>query len=167
MRKRVALAIAITTPLWLGSARAADVASEAFIKEAIEGNLAEVQVGQLAQQRGQSERVRSLGRMLENDRAAANQEATSVANALGVSPPTQPDESQRAVYEKLSRLSGAEFDRQFVSDMIKDHLADIRRFESAAKKKDPAADYAKQTLPTLRKHLQTAETLVGGTTGSR
>src|ERR1700726_3058845 len=44
---------------------------------------------------------------------------------------------------------------------IKDHLADIRKFESAAKKKDQAADYAKQTLPTLRKYLETAETLVG------
>ena len=167
MRKRVALAIAITTPLWLGSALAADVVSEAFIKEAIEGNLAEVQVGKLAQQKGQSERVRSLGRMLENDRANANQEATSVANALGVSPPTQPDQTQRAVYEKLSKLSGPEFDRQFVSDMIEDHLADIRKFESEARKNDPAADYAKQTLPTLRKYLLAVETLVGGTTGSR
>jgi putative membrane protein len=126
-----------------------------------------VQVGQLAQQKGQSDSVRSLGRMLENDRANANQEATSVANALGVSPPTQPDETQRAVYNKLSKLSGPEFDRQFVSNMIRDLVAEVRKFEREAGKDDEAADYAKQTVPTLRKHLLTVETLVGGTTGSR
>jgi putative membrane protein len=165
MRKRVALATAVTTALWLGSALAADVISQAFIKEAIEGNLAEMQVSKLAQQKGQSDRVRSFGRALEDDRANANRAAISVANALGVSPPTQPDERRRAAYDKLSRLSGPEFDRQFVADIIEDHVAEIRKFESEAKRNDQAADYAKQALPTLRKHLQMAESLSGSTTG--
>jgi putative membrane protein len=168
MRKKVALAIAISMALWLSSACAADVVSQAFIRDAIEGNLAEVQVGKLAQEKGQNDQVRSFGRMLESDHANANHEATSVADLLGVIPPTQPNEMQRAVYDKLSKLSGAEFDRQFVRSMIEDHEADVRKFESEANKNDQAAEYAKQTLPALRQHLRMAETLMaGGTTGSR
>jgi putative membrane protein len=167
MRTSVAYAIAITTTLWVGPAHAADVASQAFIKDAIEGNLAAVQVGKLAQERGQSEQVRSFGRTLEQDHADANQQATAVAGALGVSPPTQPDDKQRSFYDQLSKLSGRDFDRHFVTRMIADHEADVRKFESEARKGDEAANYAKQALPTLRKHLLTAQTLSVGTTGSR
>jgi putative membrane protein len=167
MRKGVAYSLVMTTSLWLAPAHAADVTSQSFIKDAIEGNLAEVQVGKLAQQKAQSEAVRSFGQMLERDHAEANQRATSVAKVLGIDPPTQPNDKQRAAYDRLSKLSSREFDWQFVADMIEDHEADMRKFESEAKKSDQAADYAKQTLPTLRNHLLTAQKLSPSTTGSR
>jgi putative membrane protein len=66
---------------------AQDKASQKFLKEAIEGNLAEVQMGELAQKNGKSDQVRSFGQMLQKDHSDANQKATAAANQMGVSPP--------------------------------------------------------------------------------
>jgi putative membrane protein len=51
--------------------------------------------------------------------------------------------------------------------MVADHKDDIRAFEKESRKNDPAGSYAKETLPTLRKHLQAAESLQPTTTGHR
>ena len=61
---------------------ASDKASEKFIKDAIQGNLAEVAVGKLAQQKGASQGVRSFGAMLVSDHGAANEKAMSVAQTM-------------------------------------------------------------------------------------
>ncbi|MPR11162.1 DUF4142 domain-containing protein [Microvirga tunisiensis] len=139
---------------------AKDSAGQAFIKKAIEGNLSEVSVGQLAQQKGSSDGVRNFGRQLETDHSTANQQAISVANSIGVTPPTEPGKQQKAVYQKLSKLSGEAFDREFVKDMVADHKKDIAEYQQEAKRQnDPAANYASQTLPTLQNHLQMAQSL--------
>jgi putative membrane protein len=47
--------------------------------------------------------------------------------------------------------------------MVKDHKKEIASYEKASKKQnDPAAGYASDTLPTLQKHLQTAQSLARG-----
>ena len=144
----------------IAMAWAADKGSQKFITEAIQGNLAEVQVGKLAQQKGQSEAVRSFGQTLVSDHSAANEKATKVAEQLGVTPPSEPNAKQKAIHDKLSKLSGAAFDRAFAKEMVADHKKDIKEYEQEAKKKnDPAAQYAQETLPVLHKHLQLAENL--------
>ena len=142
------------------TAFAADRASEKFIKEAIEGNLAEVQVGKLAQDKGQRADVKSFGQMLASDHGGANQKATQIASQLGVTPPSEPNAKQKRVYDKLSKLSGDKFDAAFAKEMVKDHKKDIEAFEKAAKStQEPAKSFAGETLPTLRKHLETAQGL--------
>jgi putative membrane protein len=152
----------------VAGAFAADTGSQKFIKEAIEGNLAEVQMGELAQQKGQSDGVRNFGKMLVTDHGAANQKATAAAGQLGVTPPTEPNKKQKAMHDKMSKMSGAAFDRQFAKEMVDDHKKDIREYEKASKMKDAAvADYAKDALPTLHKHLDTAQSLASNRTSSR
>lgn len=147
---------------------AQDKASQKFLKEAIEGNLAEVQMGQLAQKNGQSDGVRSFGQMLQKDHSDANHKATAAANQMGMSPPTEPNSKQKAMYDKMSKLSGDIFDREFAKHMVADHNKDIKEYEKEAKKNDAAGAYAKEALPTLHKHLDTAQSLSGGaTTGKR
>ena len=146
---------------------AQDKASQKFLKEAIEGNLAEVQMGQLAQKNGTSDGVRSFGQMLEKDHSDANKKATDAANSLGVTPPTDPNSKQKAAYDRMSKLSGAKFDRQFAKHMVDDHKKDISEYEKASKEGDAAGTYAKEALPTLRKHLDTAQSLSGAATTGR
>jgi len=148
---------------------AQDKASQKFLKEAIEGNLAEVQMGELAQKNGKSDQVRSFGQMLQKDHSDANQKATAAANQMGVSPPKEPNSKQKALYDRLSKLSGDRFDREFAKEMVADHKKDIKDFEKEANKSDAAGAFAKQTLPTLHKHLEAAQSLTGAaaTTGKR
>jgi putative membrane protein len=148
---------------------AQDKASQKFLTEAIEGNLAEVQMGELAQKNGNSDGVRSFGQMLQKDHSEANQKATAAASSLGMTPPTAPNSKQKADYDRMAKLTGAKFDQEFVKHMIADHKKDIREYDNEAKKKtDAAASYAKEALPTLHKHLETAQSLAGAaTTGKR
>jgi putative membrane protein len=59
----------------------------------------------------------------------------------------------------LKLLSGESFDRSFAKSMVKDHQDDIKEFQKEASKNDPAGQLAKETLPTLRKHLHAAQRL--------
>jgi putative membrane protein len=78
-----------------------------------------------------------------------------------MTPPSEPNAKQKKMYDHLSSMSGQQFDRQFAQEMVTDHKEDIGKFEKQAKSKGPLADFAQQTIPTLQKHLQTAESLSG------
>jgi putative membrane protein len=138
---------------------AADTDNTKFIKEAIQGNLAEVEVGQLAQQRGATQGVKDFGAMLVKDHQMANEKAMQVAQQLSAQTPDKPDMKQRAVAQKLATLSGAKFDKEFADSMVKDHNEDIAKYQQEAQLSGPAGDYAKATLPKLHEHLKMAENL--------
>ena len=94
--------------------------------------------------------MRSFGQVLEKDHSEANQKATAAASSLGVTPPTAPNSKQKAAYDRMSKLSGANFDRAFVKHMVEDHKKDIKDYEKASSQGDAAGTYAKEALPTLR-----------------
>src|SRR3954453_13726489 len=103
--------VAIIAVFMASPALAAGKASQAFLKKAIEGNLAEIEMGKLAQQNGQSDNVKKLGQMLTDDHTAANQRAMDAARSLRVAPPDSPNAKQRSDYDMMSKMSGARFDR--------------------------------------------------------
>lgn len=139
---------------------AANAKADAFMRKAIAGNLAEIQVGRLAQQQGASEGVRHFGAVLVHDHTEANSQAMSAASAMGVTAPTSPSAKEQAEYRHLASLSGSRFDQAFVKAMVKDHVKDIAEYKREAKAGNgPAASYAQQSLPTLHKHLRIAESL--------
>ena len=133
---------------------------DVFMKKAIAGNLSEIKVGQLAQQKGATEGVRHFGTVLEQDHSKANQQAMTAASSMGVTPPAEPTPKEQRIYQHLASLSGAKFDKAFVKAMVKDHKKDIADFKKEARSSNsPASNYAKQVLPDLKKHLQLAESL--------
>ena len=152
-----ALTCMLSSPLAL----AGNTKPDAFIQKAIAGNLAEIKVGQLAQQKGASEGVRHFGTVLEQDHSTANQQAMSAASTMGVTPPAEPSPKEQAEYRRLAALSGAQFDEAFVKEMVKDHKKDIAEYkkEAQAASNSPASSYAETSLPTLQKHLRLAESL--------
>lgn len=142
-------------------------ADQNFLNKAMEGDLAEINMGKLAQQKGQSQDVKQFGQMLEQDHSQHLEKAKQTAQQMGFTPPTEPNAKQKKTYDQLSKLSGAQFDRQFAQDMVKDHKEAISTFGKEAKSKGPLADFAQQTVPTLQKHLQTAESLTGQKSSER
>ena len=149
------MALAIT----VATASAQDKASNKFLTEAIQGNFAEVAMGQLAEKNGQSQEVKSYGQMLVSEHGSANQKAMDVAKSMGMNPPAGPSAKQKAEHDKMAKLNGAAFDKAFAQHMVKDHKKDIAAYQKAAKKQDAAGQYAQATLPTLQKHLQNAQSL--------
>ena len=136
-----------------------DKASQKFISSAIQGDIAEVDFGKLAQEKGQSDAVKQFGAMLVKDHGEHKAKAEQVASELGVKPPTGSGIGHKAIYAKLKMLSGASFDKSFAKSMVKDHQQDIREYQKEASRNDAAGKLAKETLPVLQKHLQTAQSL--------
>ena len=144
----------------LAQASGAFAASDkAFIKTAMEGDNAEVQMGKLAQQKGASQGVRDFGRMLEMDHGMHKDKDVALAAKLGVKPTDDVPMMAKMDKHKLEGLSGVKFDHEFVKGMIKDHKKDIGEYEKQTKAHGVTAAFATETLPTLHKHLETAEGL--------
>ena len=106
--------------------------------------------------------IKSYGKMLSTDHAAANQRAIEAAKGLGVNPPSGPNAKQKADYEKMSKMSGAAFDKMFATHMVADHQKDITEYMKASEVKDAAGEYASGQIETLRKHLDAAKSLKSG-----
>lgn len=116
-------------------------------------------MGELAQKNGQSDSVKSYGKMLSTDHDAANQKAIDAAKAMGMNSPTGPDAKQKADYEKMSKISGVAFDKMFATHMVSDHQKDIAEYKKEAKMKDAGGEYASGQIDTLQKHLESAKSL--------
>jgi len=136
-----------------------------FMTEAVQGDLSEIQMGKLAQQKGQSDNVKQFGKTLEQDHSDNLQKAKQLADQNGLNLPNEPNAMQQKMYQKLSSVPPATFDAAFAPDMVKDHEKDIGKFRKEQQSGSAVADFAKQTVPTLEKHLQLAESLTSGRAG--
>jgi putative membrane protein len=145
-------------PVTKPDAGATPAAAVAFVQKAAEGGAAEVAIAKLAQQKAENAEVKAFAERLEKDHTAANGELKALAANRNI---TLPAEKKGPVYFKLEKLSGAAFDRAFVSAMVTDHQKDVKAFEKeAASGADPDVKaFAAKTLPTLKEHLQQVQTL--------
>ena len=130
-----------------------------FVEKAAMGGLAEVQLGQLAQQKAQSDDVKNFGKRMVDDHSKANDELEKVAQGKNIMLPTALDKKDQKLLDKLGKLDGAKFDREYMEHMVKDHKKDVKEFEHEAKhgKDADVKGFAENTLPTLRDHLQLAQ----------
>jgi putative membrane protein len=130
----------------------------AFIRDAAKANQDEIDLGRLAQQKSSNPQVKSYGQTLVNDHTKGLKELENVAAKKGVSVEPSPGATARSEYQLLEGMSGAMFDRSFVSQMEQDHEKAISMFEQALKDtQDPdLRNYINSTLPVLRKHLTEA-----------
>lgn len=143
------------------AANAAKSSSD-FLTDAMKIDNAEIKVGKLAEAKGGTADVRNFGQMLVTDHTQAKQDASNAATALGVTPTDEATPADEAEYNKLNTLSGAAFDREFAKAMVSGHKKAIAEFQAQAKGSDKTATLAQQELPTLKKHLQTAQSLQQG-----
>jgi len=139
-----------------------------FAKEAAIGGLTEVELGKLAQQKASSDAVKQFAQKMVDDHTKANEELKQVASKEGLEIPDAPDKKHQSRIDKLGKLSGADFDKAYIKDQVKDHKEDVRKFEGESKNGTVPGvkDFATKTLPTLEQHLQMVKGLEksGGTT---
>jgi putative membrane protein len=132
-----------------------------FIEDAAKGGMFEVQSGQIAAQKATDPQVKEFANKLVQDHTKANNELKQIAEAKGVQIPDKDKWTDKHEINKLEKLSGDKFDREFAEHSVKDHEKDIKKFEKAANSvKDPELKaWAEKTLPTLREHLAMAQKL--------
>jgi len=144
-------------------------ADKTFVMKAAQGGLAEVELGKLAADKGQSDDVKKFGQRMVDDHSKANDQLKSVAQQKNIAVPTEPSAKDKALKDKLSGLSGAQFDKVYMQHMVMDHKKDIAEFQKEANSgKDPdIKNFASQTLPTLQEHLKMAQQASQSTTAAK
>lgn len=130
-----------------------------FMTEAAIGGMFEVEAGKLAAKQGGSEEVKQFGERMATDHTKVNDELMQLANKKGAVPPKELDSSHKSKLDKLRKLSGADFDKQYIDDMVKDHKKDVSAFKKEAQNGKDAElkSFASRTVPTLQEHLKMAE----------
>ncbi|WP_052422762.1 DUF4142 domain-containing protein [Nonomuraea candida] len=121
---------------------------KAWMRTIHQGNLAEVQAGRLAQGKGTTKRIKSIGEMLVKDHTRLDVKVTQAATQLGVELPTSPSAHQRAEVARLRSSTGQDFDQDFLSGMVKAHT------EALAATKVEVSHGSSQTVKALAKTAQ-------------
>jgi putative membrane protein len=103
-----------------------------FLRKALEGGAAEVQLGQLAQQKSQSDDVKQFAQKMVDDHSQLDKQIEPIAKQLGVEEPNGLSKKDKQLLEKLQALSGPQFDEEYIRAMVKDHKEDLKEFKDEA-----------------------------------
>lgn len=132
-----------------------------FAVAAADGGLYEVQVGTLALTKATSPQVKQFAQMMVDDHTKANNELKALASQKGISLPDVMGEKCQKKYYDLDQKEKADFDKEYIDQMVKDHKEDIDKFEDEADKGNDTEvkSWAAGKLAALRHHLEEAERL--------
>lgn len=141
----------------------ADSPDASFYKNAAEAGIAEVDAGNQASTKANSQAVKDFGAMMVKDHSAANDKLKALASTKGVDLPTSASVSQMATKAKLDVLSGDTYDKSYIKSQIKAHRQAVALFktESTTGQDMEAKAFATATLPTLHSHLKAITKIAG------
>jgi putative membrane protein len=120
---------------------------------------AEVELGNVAQQNASSDAVKQFGQRMVQDHSKASKELERLVSKKGIALSKTVDEDQRTDAVKFSKLSGPNFDRAYMREMVDDHKKTLEEFQRQAESaQDPdVRSFAVNSLPNLQDHLRQAQ----------
>jgi len=177
IRARNAVAVATLAVLGLGSAAFAQQTTKGvspysgtdiFVKRAAQGNLAEIKLAKLAEQKSHNPTVDQFAQRMIHDHTRLQDQLKAVASKENIPVPTKPSPRQHLNYETLSKLSGDAFETAYARNQVDDHQQDIALFEKeAANGTNPQVKaLAQKGLPILKEHLRLAQNMLDTVEGS-
>jgi putative membrane protein len=137
-----------------------------FAEDVMMSGMAEIELGQLAAQKAQNADVKKFAQTMVDDHTTAGNDFKALAAQHQLQPPAQLDETHRDLRDRLSKLSGAEFDREYIEAMVDGHENMVDKLEPRIDERkgenmfeNKVNDWAAKTLPTVRQHLDRAKQL--------
>ena len=132
-----------------------------FMQQAAIGGSAEVQIGKLAQQRAQSEAVKSYAERMVKDNETANDKLAPLLRSNKVEAPKDLDPEHKAARDELQKLEGSRFDVRYIEGQIKAHQKTVQLLihEVGAGQDARVKSYAAETLPVVMRHLEMARSI--------
>jgi putative membrane protein len=139
--------------------KAIDETDKNFMKEAALGDEAEIQLGQMAQQKASDPAVKSFGERMVKDHSTNDDQLKNIAKSQHIALPTELDPQQKEAAARLSRLSGPKFDQAYMLFMVQEHTKDVTKFQTEANDAHDQTikQFAASSLPVLQSHLQEAQ----------
>lgn len=132
------------------------MADRDFVKEALQGGMAEVQMGQLALQKSNNDQIKQFAQKMIDDHTQLGEQMKPVAQQLGIKEPKDISKKDKEIVAKLQNLNGDAFDKAYVQTMLKDHKHDNMAFKREAESgADPnVKQAATQGEQVISAHLQ-------------
>jgi putative membrane protein len=142
-----------------GKSGSLDAGDRKFVETTARDGMAEVQLGQMAQQKAQNAQVKEFAARMVTDHGKANDELKTLASSKGVQLPSETDKAHKSKADSLGKKAADKFDHEYMEEMVKDHKKDVKEFEKQSKNAKDAdvRAFASKTLPTLQEHLKMAE----------
>ena len=132
---------------------------ESFVEDALKAGELEVQLGNMAQQKSQSEDVKQFGQKMVLDQTQLEEQTKNVAHKLGFAESKGLSKKDRQLVARLEALHGPQFDEEYIKALVKDHHHDLKDFRNEAQvARDPDLQQAVQRgAQVIAQHLQTIE----------
>jgi putative membrane protein len=148
-----------------------------WVNDRLVGGMTEVELGQLASQKATDADVKAFGTMMAADHTKAGESLKGVATQHNIPTPTGVDAEHRDTIDRLSKLQGADFDREYMQVMVDSHQRTLEALEDrvntegssenpvyTADADDNRVDaalnqWAAAAAPTVHKHLTRAKEL--------
>jgi putative membrane protein len=133
---------------------------QGMMKQMAESHLGEISLGKLAQEKAQSDEVKSFAKKMVDDHTKALDSLKQLAESKGVTLPTEPDKQQMAMQKKLEGLSAQKFDRQYIQQARdRAHRETHKLLQRAASRAEDTdlKNYASTTLGAVETHMQMAK----------
>jgi putative membrane protein len=127
-----------------------------FLRQAAIGGRAEVELGQLAQQKGHAQVVRDFGERMVSDHSQANDHLMRLGKDASPSIPKDPDPAHKRIHDELNQTSGKDFDIAYMASQIQAHqkTVNLLLWEISFGQSAELTKYAADTLPTVMEHLE-------------
>jgi putative membrane protein len=152
---------AMATAASLALAQKAPADDTAFVQKAAIAGMTEVQASKIALEKSTDANVKSFAQHMIDDHTKAGDALKAAAMQEGLSVPNALDTEHKQVVDKLSGLSGANFDKAYKTQMLADHKEAVALFSNESRDSAQTAvdKFAADTLPTLQSHLKMAQDL--------
>ena len=150
-------------PVGAGVRTANSSVQDADLMKAIEVNVAEVDMGKMAETRAQNAKVKAFAQKMVKD----HNEALTKLKAIPGAPTTEvkPNAEHQKAAAMTAKMTGASFDKDYIDMMVTGHQDAVDFFEQQSlKDTNPSstntlASVSKEVLPTVREHLKEAQDL--------
>jgi putative membrane protein len=126
----VALSAAVLAPM---SARAADDNDKKFLAMAAQSDQNEIALSHLATEKGTNPAVKAFAAKMITEHEKMSASMKPFADSWGLTAPQGPDADHQKEIDKLNGLSGKDFDKEYIDEMVSDHATALSAFTSEAK----------------------------------
>ncbi len=140
-----------------------------FMMMAAMSDMNEIGLSNQALSKSTNDEVKKLAQMMIDDHTKSSEELKPIAASKGVMLPTEMDSKHKSGMEKMSSMSGMEFDMAYVKMMVKDHEKAVSMFQKEAEsgKDAEAKAFAAKTLPVLQGHLDMSRKMMSSMSGGK
>jgi putative membrane protein len=143
-----------------------NISEKNFFEDVSKAGMAEIELGRLASDKAQNAEVKKFGQMMVEDHTKAGDELKGLAAQHNLQPPAEVEEKHRDLKERLSKLQGREFDREYIQAMVDSHEDMVDKLEPRVNERagenqfeNKVNQWAGKTLPTAQQHLEKAKQL--------